>query len=251
MTGRLFLHELRAQQRLFWRTWEATFFTFLLPIIFLAIFGAIYGDADIDGTRGSTFLLGGMIGFGIAASAFGGLAITVVLRRESGLLKRIRGTPLPPWIHLGAMIGSVLIVTAISVAVQLVLAHLAFDADLPGSPWSFAIELLVGTAAFAALGLAITGFVRSAEGSSAIVNAIYLPMTFISGAWFSTEAMPTFLQAIAEILPLTHLLRLLRGSIVSGETVVDHPTNLIALAAWGVIGLVLALRAFRWEPRAT
>ena len=114
----------------------------------------------------------------------------------------------------------------------------------------------MGTTAFAALGLAITGFVRSAEGSSAIVNAIYLPMTFISGAWFSTEAMPAFLQAIAEILPLTHLLRLLRTSIVSGETVIDHPTNLIALVAWGVIGLVFraaglplgAARNMTWEP---
>ncbi len=249
MTGRLFLHELRTQQRLFWRTREAAFFTFLLPVIFLVMLGAIYGDADVDGTRGATFLLAGMIGYGIAASAFAGLAITIVVRRESGLLKRVRGTPLPPWIHLGAMVGSILIVVAISVVVQLVIAHFAFDAGLPVSAWSFAIELLVGTAAFAALGLAITGFIRSAEGSSAIVNAVYLPMTFIAGVFFSTENLPAFLEAIAEILPLTHLLRLLRASFDSGDTLIDHPASFAVVVVWGVIGLALALRVFRWEPR--
>ena len=249
MTGHLLLHELRAQQRLFWRTWEAAFFTFLLPVIFLVMLGAIYGDADIDGTRGSTFLLSGMIGYGIAASAFAGLAITIVIRREAGLLKRIRGTPLPPWIHLAAMIGSILIVIGIMVVVQLLIGHFAFDAGPPVTAWSFAIVLLVGAATFAALGLAITGFIRNAEGSSAIVNAIYLPMTFISGAWFSTETLPAFLEAIAEIIPLTHLLRLVRASFESGDTLIDHPTNFIVLVVWGVIGLVVALQVFRWEPR--
>ena len=93
---RLFFHELKAQQLLFWRSREAAFFTFLLPIIFLVLLGSVYGDEQIDGINGSTYLLAGLIGYGVVATAFAGLAITLVLRRESGVLKRVRGTPLPP-----------------------------------------------------------------------------------------------------------------------------------------------------------
>lgn len=247
--ARLYLHEVRSQQLLFWRTYEAAFFTFLLPIIFLAMLGAVYGDSEIDGIRGSTFLLAGMIGYGIAASAFAGLGIMLVIRRESGVLKRVRGTPIPPIVHLGGVITSIMIVVAVNVLVQVLIGHYGFDAAWPVAPASFALEVLIGTAVFAALGVAITGLVRSAEGSSAIVNAIYLPMTFLSGAFFSTESMPAFLQAIAEVLPLTYLLRMLRDSFVDGQTIADQGTNIAVLLAWGAAGLVFALRSFRWEPR--
>lgn len=247
--ARLYLHEVRSQQLLFWRTYEAAFFTFLLPIIFLVLLGAVYGDAEIDGIRGSTFLLAGMVGYGIAASAFAGLGIMIVIRRESGVLKRVRGTPVPPIVHLSGVITSILIVVAINVLVQVLIGHYAFDAAWPASPWSFAVEVIIGAAAFAALGVGITGLVRSAEGSSAIVNAIYLPMTFLSGAFFSTTSMPAFLQAIGDVLPLTYLLRMLRDSFVAGETLADQGTNIGVLLAWTAAALVFALRTFRWEPR--
>ena len=114
---------------------------------------------------------------------------------------------------------------------------------------SFAVVILFGAAAFAALGVAITAFVRSADGSSAIVNAIYLPMAFISGAFFSTEDMPAVLQAIAEVLPLTHLLRLIRATFIEGEWLPGLAGPLLAVAPWGLVGLAIAIRRFRWEPR--
>ena len=247
--ARLFVHEVRSQQLLFWRTYEAAFFTFLLPIIFLVMLGAVYGDAEIDGIHGATFLLAGMIGYGIASSAFAGLGITLVIRRESGVLKRVRGTPIPPIVHLSGVITSMIIVIAINVIVQLLIGHYAFDAAWPAAPVSFALELLLGAATFATLGVAITGLVRSAEGSSAIVNAISLPMTFLSGAFFSTESMPAFLQAIAEVLPLTYLLRMLRDSFVEGDSIADQGANVAVLLAWAAVAVVFALRRFRWEPR--
>ena len=247
--ARLFVHEVRSQQLLFWRTYEAAFFTFLLPIIFLVMLGAVYGDAEIDGIHGATFLLAGMIGYGIASSAFAGLGITLVIRRESGVLKRVRGTPIPPIVHLSGVITSMIIVIAINVIVQLLIGHYAFDAAWPAAPVSFALELLLGAATFATLGVAITGLVRSAEGSSAIVNAIYLPMTFLSGAFFSTESLPAFLQAIAEVLPLTYLLRMLRDSFVEGDSIADQGANVAVLLAWAAVAVVFALRRFRWEPR--
>lgn len=247
--ARLLLHEIRSQQLLFWRNYEAAFFTFALPIIFLVLLGAVYGDSEIDGIRGSTFLLAGMIGYGIAATTFAGLGITLVIRRESGVLKRVRGTPIPPLVHLSGVIASMLIVVGVNVLAQLLIGHYGFDATWPSSAFSFAIEILIGAAVFAAMGIAITGLVRSAEGSSAVINAIYLPMAFLSGAFFSTTSMPAFLQAIADVLPLTYLLRMLRDSFVEGDTIADHGTDIAVLLLWGAASLALALRTFRWEPR--
>jgi ABC-2 type transport system permease protein len=245
----MFLREIAAQQRLFWRSREAAFFTFLLPIIFLVLLGSAYGDEEVEGVQAATYLLAGLLGYGIVATAFAGLAITIVVRRESGVLKRIRGTPLPASTYLAAVIASILVVIALEVVAQLLVGRYFLDAAWPASPLSFAIALVLGAAAFAALGLAITGLVRNAEGSSAIVNAIYLPMTFISGVFFSRETMPGFLQAIADVLPLTYLLELLQALFVEGKGLADEPGAIAVIAVWGAVGFALALRMFKWEPR--
>jgi ABC-2 type transport system permease protein len=246
---RLFLHEIVAQQRLFWRSREAAFFTFLLPIIFLVLLGSAYGDEEVDGIQASTYLLAGLLGYGIVATAFAGLAITIVVRRESGVLKRIRGTPLPASTYLAAVIASILVVIALEVLAQLLVGRFILDAEWPAAPLSFVVAILLGAAAFAALGLAITGLVRNAEGSSAIVNAIHLPMTFISGVFFSREAMPGFLQAIAEVLPLTYLLELLQALFTDGNGLADELGAVAVVSVWGAAGFILALRMFKWEPR--
>jgi ABC-2 type transport system permease protein len=246
---RLFLHELRAQQLLFWRNREAAFFSFLFPIILLVLLGSVYGDDDIDGVSGSTFLLAGLIGYGVAATAFASLAITLVVRREAGLLKRVRGTPLSPADYLAAVITSMVVVIGLQAVAQVLIGRFLLDADWPASPLSFVVVLVLGAASFAALGLAITAFVRTGEGSSAVVNAIFLPMAFISGAFFSPHDMPRFLETVSEVLPLTYLLRLIRSTFIEGGTLWSSPGALAAVAAWGVLGLLLASRMFQWEPR--
>lgn len=244
-----FGRELLAQQRLFWRSRESAFFTFLLPIILLVLLGSAYGDEEVDGVQASTFLLAGFLGYGIVATAFAGLAISIVVRRESGVLKRVRGTPLPPSVYLGAVIASTFVVIALETVSQLLVGKYLLDADWPVAPLAFVAAVVLGVAAFAALGLAITGLVRNAEGSSAIVNAIYLPMAFISGVFFSRETMPGFLQAIADVLPLTYLLKLLREAFVDAEGLGAEIGSVVVITVWGVIGFVLALRMFKWEPR--
>jgi ABC-2 type transport system permease protein len=246
---RLFMHELRAQQRLFWRNREAAFFSFLFPIILLVLLGSVYGDEPIEGVDAATYLLVGLLGYGVAATAFASLAVTLVVRREAGLLKRVRGTPLSPATYLAAVIASMVIVIALQVVAQLLIGRYLLGADWPSAPTSFAVAILFGAAAFAALGIAIAGLVRSAEGSSAVVNAIYLPMAFISGAFFSTREMPAFLEAISEVLPLTYLLRVIRATFISGDALSASGGPLVAVGLWGLAGLVLALRMFRWEPR--
>jgi ABC-2 type transport system permease protein len=246
---KLFVHELRNQQRLFWRSRESAFFTFLLPIILLLLLGSVYGDNEIDGDPAAPYLVAGMIGFGVVGTTFAGLAINLVIRRESGVLKRVRGTPLPSRTYLAAIVASELIVIALIVCAQILIGRYVIDAGLPRSPGGLAVALLLGAIAFAALGLAITGFVKSAEGSSAIVNAIYLPMVFISGTFFAVSAMPGFLEAIADVLPLTYLLDLVRGVFIDGDSLGSQLTAIGVIALWGVAGALVALRTFRWEPR--
>ena len=244
---RLFLHELRAQQRIFWRSREAAFFSFLFPILMLALIGSVYGDVGIDGTSAPTYLLVGLLGYGVAANAFAGLAITLVVRREAGLLKRVRGTPLPPRTYLASVITSTVAVIALQVVAQLLLGVLVLGADWPARPALLVLAVAVGAAAFAALGMAITAVIRSAEGSSAVVNAIYLPMAIMSGVFFAREQLPAFLEAVSELLPLTYLLDLLRAAFVPDEAFAL--SSVAAVVVWGLAGLVVAVRMFRWEPR--
>jgi ABC-2 type transport system permease protein len=246
---RLFLHELRAQQRLFWRSRELAFFTFALPIILYFLLGSVYGDDEVDGIAGADYLLAGMLGYGAASTAFAGLAIMLVIRREAGILKRLRATPLPASTYLAAVLASIVLVFAFESVVMIVIGRVAFDTSLPDRFVSLAVALLLGTASFAALGVGLSGLVRSAEGASAVVNAIYLPVSFISGAFFSPESFPAFLEAIANVLPLTYFIELVRDVMLHGSEIWDEPTAVAVITAWGAAGLAAAFRSFRWEPR--
>jgi ABC-2 type transport system permease protein len=247
----LLLRETRIQQVLFWRNREAAFFTFLLPVVFFVILGAVYGDSFIEeeGIRGAPFLEAGMIGYGVAATCFAGLAISIVVRRESGVLKRIRVTPLPPATYICAVLASIFVVCVIEAILIIVIGRLAFSVGFPDRPFSLFLVLVLGTASFAALGLGATSLVRSAEGASAVINAIFLPVAIISGTFFTPEAYPGFLHAIAEILPLTHFTELTRNVMVGHDHLWDNAGAVAVVAVWGAIGLVAALRGFRWQPQ--
>jgi ABC-2 type transport system permease protein len=242
-------HEVRTQQVLFWRNREAAFFTFGLPILFFLIFGAIYGNDRIAGVRGAAFLEAGMIGYGVASTAFAGLAITMVIRRESGVLKRIRATPLPPWAYLVAVLLSTFVTFLIQAVLLITIGKVLFHVGLPARPLSLFFALVLGAAAFAAMGLGLTGFVRSAEGSSAVVNFIYLPMAIISGTFFSPARYPPFLRAIANVLPLTYFTRIVRDVMTREHHLWSDGRAVGVVLLWGGIGLAAALRGFRWQPR--
>ena len=247
---RLFVHELRTEQILFWRNREAAFFTFFLPIIFFLIFGSIYGNDTINGIRGAAFLEAGMIGYGVASTAFAGLAISMVIRRESGVLKRIRATPLPPAIYLLAVLASTFVTFLIEAVLIIVIGRILFSVHFPDRPLSLVFLLVIGALAFAALGLGLTGGVRSAEGSSAVVNFVYLPMAIISGTFFSPTHYPAFLKAIAALLPLTYFTKLTRDVMVRHHHLWMEKGALAVVLVWGVIGAIVALRTFRWQPRS-
>jgi ABC-2 type transport system permease protein len=172
----------------------------------------------------------------------------MVIRRESGVLKRIRSTPLPPAAYLTAVLASTFISFLIEATLIILLGRVLFHVPLPTRPFSLFLTLALGAAAFAAMGLGLTTVVRSAEGSSAVVNFVYLPMAIISGTFFSPAHYPTFLRAIANVLPLTYFTRLTRAVMVGHQHVWGAPTAVVVVCVWGAVGLVAAIRGFRWQP---
>ena len=245
---RLFLHELRGELLLYTRSRELAFFTFLLPMVFFVLLGSTYGNDTVDGVKGSRFLEAGMIGYGAISIAFAGLAIVLVIRRESGILKRLRGTPLPTWAYISAVLGAFLVAFAVEVVGLILLGRVLFGIAVPDRIGSLVLALLLGALAFCGLGVGLTALIRSAEGASAVVNAIYLPASFLAGAFFSPSHFPSVLRAIADVLPLTYFLRLVRNVMLHGHDIWSQGTNVAVVAAWGLAGVIVALRSFRWEP---
>jgi ABC-2 type transport system permease protein len=242
-----FWHQLRWEQLLFWRSREAAVFGFLFPLLLFALLTAVY-EGEIYGKPAAWALLAGMLGYGAANTTFAVLALLIVGRREMGILKRIRSTPLPAAAYLSAVLVSILIVFAVQAGALFVLGRVLKSTPWPSHIFSLALALALGAAAFAALGLAITGFIRSLEGSSAIVNVIVLPMAFLSGSFGPTREYPRALRAIGDVLPLKYMLDAVNAIYLQGQNLWDKPTDVAVLAGWGALGMAIALRKFRWEP---
>lgn len=244
----MLLHQLRYEQRLFWRSREAAVFVFVFPLLLYALLGSVYGDS-IDGVPAEDVLLAGLIGYGAANTALAGLAIILVGRREAGVLKRLRATPLPPVLYVAAVLLSTLLTFALQTLALVALGRFAFGASTPGNWLGLIGAVILGALCFAGLGVAAASLIRSAEGASAVVNVIVLPMAFLSGSFGPTRDFPSFLQAIADVLPLTYFLDVVQGVYLRGDSLFAEPESLAVIAAWGVGGLVVALWKFGWMPR--
>ena len=241
-------HQLGYEQRVFWRSREAAVFIFVFPLLLFSLLGSVY-DGKIDGWPAEDVLLSGLFGYGAANTAFAGLAIILVGRREAGILKRLRTTPLAPATYIAAVLLSTLIIFALQALGLVALGTLAFGASTPKNWLGFAGAIVLGVACFAGLGVGAAALIRSAEGVSAVVNVIVLPMAFLSGSFGPTREYPAFLQAIADVLPLTYFLDVVYGVYLRGDSLFAEPKALAIVVAWGTAGLVVALRRFRWTPR--
>ena len=245
---RLFLHELRNQQLVFWRSKEAALFIFLFPLLLFLLLGSVY-SGKIYGLPAPQALLAGMLGYGCANTAFAGLAIQLVVRRELGILKRLRATPLSATTYIAATLGSTLIVFVLQAVALFVLGRILYGTPFPHALGSLALAIVIGAAAFAALGVATASLIRSAEGSSAVVNFVLLPMAFLTGSFGPTHRYPSFLRAIGDVLPLKYFIDIVNAVYFRGHALWTKPGALGVLAAWGATGLVVAALKFRWEPR--
>jgi ABC-2 type transport system permease protein len=252
---RLALRQVRYEQRAFWRNRTAAFFTVLLPVMFLVIFASLYGNDPVPfGGRQVpyvTLFVPGILAYGIVGTTFSNLAVSIAGLRQSGVLKRVQGTPLPRWVYLGGLIGSAVVTTLAFSVVVLVLGRIAYGVQprLATAP-ALVLMIVLGTAAMSGLGLAISSVIPNRDAGPAVTNAIVLPLSFFSGVWFSTEEAPKVLRLIADAFPLQPLAHgmqhaFLGSTSAPGLTLFDTGR----LAGWLIVGVVAAMRWFRWTQR--
>lgn len=240
----LALRQVRYENRSFWRNPPAAFFTFAFPLLFLFVFNTLFGE----GAAG--FFTPAIIVFAVVTATFTNLAMTVAIARDEGILKRVRGTPLPTWAYLAGRIGHAVLITALLVMIVAAFGALLYGVDVPwGAVPAILVVLVVAAAAFSALGLALAGVMPSADAAPAVVNALVLPILFISNVFVDMSSAPAWLDTVSHVFPVRHfadaMLELYRSSGVAA--VPWREVGVIGL--WGVIGVVLALRFFSWEPR--
>jgi ABC-2 type transport system permease protein len=235
----------RLERRMFWRNPSAAFFNFALPLLFLALFGAIFAgeQASLD------VIVPGIAGMSVVAATFSTLAYNVTYLRERGILKRMRGTPMPSSAYLAAIGGHAVTNTLLQVGIITAAGALLFGVDWPKDWVALGVFLVAGVACFASLGVALAHLIPNFESAPAYVNAAFLPMLVISGVFYEDENAPRFLAALAELLPLKHLVDGLSGAMVDGKGLGSHWPALLALVLWGVLGAVLAIRGFTWNAR--
>ncbi len=242
------------QVRLFLRTPIAVFFVILLPLIMLVLFNALFGGNTVNtgfgSWKSSQFYTGGLAAFTAVSATFTNLANTVPIRRDEGVLKRWRGTPERPWVVLGGMIGSSIVLAAAGTLVMLVIGVVIYDLEVDAAKVPAAIvTFVVGVAAFAAMGMAIAGLCPTASAASALANVIILPMAFVSDVFIAIEDPPGWLKILGDVLPLKPFAEAFQNCF---NPAVDAPAfdggRLLRVAAWGVAGLLVALKWFRWEP---
>lgn len=243
-----FVHQVRADQLVFWRGRESAVFVFLFPVLLFLLLSTVY-DGEYRGRPYTDYLVPALIAYGVANTTFGGLAIMLVVRRELGILKRIRATPLPAATYLGATLCSTLLVFALQAAAIMALGRLLYGWSFPAEWPSLLLSFGLGAICFAGMGFGAAALIRSAEGASAVVNVIVLPMTFLAGGFGPTRDFPALLQTVADVLPLTYLIDLVEGAVYRGVPIWEQPQAVLVLLAWGVAGLVISARWFGWEPR--
>jgi ABC-2 type transport system permease protein len=230
---------------MFWRNPTAAFFNVLLPLLLLALFGAVFAGRreDLD------IIVPGIAGLSIMSATFIALAYNLTFLRENGILKRLRGTPLPIPAYFAGVAASAVTNVVLQLAIVLVTGHLVFDVAWPGDWLAVVVFTAAGVICFASLGVALSHAIPNSESAPAYVNAIFLPMMMIAGVFYDEEDAPTLLRDVAEVLPLKHLVDGLSGAIVHGEGVGDHLLALLVLGLWTAGGLVLAIRGFSWDAR--
>lgn len=241
------------EQKMFWRNPPAAAFTFAFPLMFLVVFNAINGNSKVSipgGTvRFSQYYVPGIVAFGIISACYTNLAITLVFRREMGVLKRTRGTPVSPGAYLAGLVGNCLITALILSAITTTAGVLLYGVQFPGRYLGLAVTIAVAAFCFSCLGLAVSTIVPNEDAGPAIVNFAIFPLLFISGTFGNIDPA-SGLARVAGLFPIRHLNLLM----VAVFNPLGHGTGVIlsdvlVIAGWGVAGLVVAITRFRWQPR--
>jgi ABC-2 type transport system permease protein len=270
----LSMRQVRYTNRAFWRNPASAFFTFVFPLMFLVIFTALLGSGEVEYAKvpvpghglvplvldQATYFVAAMAAFGVISATYTNIAITVAFQRDQGILKRLRGTPLPSWSYLFARVVHSMLVALLLVVITLVFGRLAYGTDLPtgGHVLEFLATLVAGSLSFAAMALALTSLIPNADAAPPMVNATILPLLFISGIFIPlTDRAPAWITTVGNVFPVKHFADAMRAAYLGdvtlqGTSLRAFPfdwTDLAVVAAWGLAGLLLASRFFSWEPR--
>src|ERR1700737_216836 len=237
----------RLERRMFWRNPSAAFFNFLLPLLFLGLFGAILHGNQHELNR----LVPGIAGMSVMSTTFTALAYNIVFLRERGVLKRIRGTPLPTISYFGGVMANAVTNTALQIAIVVVAGRVLMGIGWPRDWGELVVFVLVGVVCFCALGVAFAHVIPNFESTAAYVNAVFLPVVFLSFYVFDSKDAPGFLRNIVDALPLKPLIDGLSAGIVTGSGLGGRLDELALIALWGALGCYFAVRGFSWEKNRT
>jgi ABC-2 type transport system permease protein len=251
----LALHQFRFDQRVFWRNPASVFFTVLLPIIFLLIFATIFGNDEIEelgGIQTTTYYVPAIITLAIVSATMQSLAISLTVDRENGILKRGRGTPLPNWAFFAGRIGNAIVISVLMLILVVALGRLIYDVEVPWDKLpAVLVTLLVGAAAFCSLGIALTAAIPSEDAAAPISNVAVLPLYFLSGVFIPETEIPSGVLEFADFFPIRHFFEAFFASYDPATAGSGFEWGHLAIvAAWGIAGLAVAIRTFRWTPRA-
>jgi ABC-2 type transport system permease protein len=248
-------HQFRFDQKAFWRNPASVSFTVALPVIFLVILAAVFGDKTVEAggseISATDYYVPAIITLSVISATMQSLAMSLVIAREDGRLKRGRGTPMPPWVFIAGRVGNSIVVALMMLVLIAVIGRLAYGVPIP---WSrlpeVVVVLAIGAAAFCCLGVALTAAIPSQDAAAPIVNALLLPLYFLSGIFIPDDQLPSGVIHFADIFPIRHFFEAFFSAYVpaAGGTGLEWG-NVAAMAAWGVAALLLAVRYFRWTPR--
>lgn len=251
----LLLRQVRYENRSFWRNPPAAFFTIIFPLMFLVIFNLVFSDRTVEVPGGeagiSTFYVPGIIALSVIGACYTNVAMGLSFSRDQGLLKRVRATPLPTWALLGGKIAHAVVIGILLVAVVSAAGTALYDVAFPTRTLpAFALTLVIGSATFSALGLAVTSAIPNADAAPAIVNASILPLLFISDVFIPLDDAPSWLTAFSDLFPVRHFSLALQASFNPFEQGTGFEAQRLAvMAVWMVVSILIAIRFFRWESR--
>ena len=249
----LALHQFRYDLKVFRRNPASVFFTVMLPLIFLFIFATIFGNETLEerGVKTTTYYVPAIVSLAVISATTQSLAINLTEDRERGLLKRVRGTPMPAWVFVAGRVGNSLIISVLMVILVALIGRLVYDVSIPTETIpAILLTLAVGAFTFSCLGFALTTIIPSEDAAPAVSNATVLPLYFISGVFIPDSEIPSGVLHVADLFPIRHFFE---AFFTAWDPNTVGPGfewgDLAVVLGWGLFGLAVALRYFRWEPR--
>ena len=250
---RLLGWQLRWEQRAFWRNPQSAFFSFAFPLMFLVIFASLNTTDHLDrygGISYNQYLIPAILTFGVMSACYSNVAMGLVERRETGMLKRLRATPLPGGIIVGALLLSSVVVAFLLAGLTILVGITLYDIHLPYHVLPLVLGLGLGSITFCALGIAVSTLVPNIDAAPATVQFPYFALNFISGVFFPAP-QSGLLHDVGQWFPVAHLVQVSFAAFDPREHgTALHGRDLLSLALWATVATVVAVRRFRWEPRA-